>query len=119
MESKREQKCSPRKASVITLAALAILGTGYYFLPDRTSSDGGSAEASDPAEVMARLEIPYRFDDNAGNIVEHMGYTLSYNSELRVPNWVAYELLETELNTGFRRIRPTGPGRTLSNRIPS
>ena len=102
MGSKREQKGSPRKASVITLAALAILGTGYYFLPDRTSSDGGSAEASDPAEVMARLEIPYRFDDNAGNIVEHMGYTLSYNSELRVPNWVAYELLESEANSSYR-----------------
>ena len=29
-------------------------------------------------------------------IIEHKGYTLSYNRELRIPNWVAYELTDEE-----------------------
>ena len=53
-------------------------------------------------DVMSLLEVPYRLEDNESNIIEHMGYTLSYNDEFRVPNWVAYELRESEINTGFR-----------------
>jgi endonuclease G len=97
-----------KKTSIIILVVLALLGTAYHFVW------GGSESASDnPAilsdgewvpdkELMSRLEIPYRLEDNEGTVIEHMGYALSYNSEYRVPNWVAYELLATELETGFR-----------------
>ena len=97
-----------KKTSIITLIVLALLGTAYHFVW------GGSESASDnPAvlsdgewvpdkELMSRLEIPYRLEDNEGTVIEHMGYALSYNSDYRVPNWVAYELLATELETGFR-----------------
>ncbi len=91
-----------KKTSIIILVVLALLGTAYHFVW------GGSESASDnPAilsdgewvrdkELMSRLEIPYRLEDNEGTVIEHMGYALSYNSEYRVPNWVAYELTREE-----------------------
>ena len=99
-----------KRNSIITLVVLALLGTAYHFLWSDASgkevgNDGiveGGFEAGQERDLMSRIEIPYRLEDNEGCIIEHMGYALSYNSDYRVPNWVAYELLETELNTGFR-----------------
>ena len=48
-------------------------------------------------ETLLKYEIPYLYDDSNSTLIEHMGYTLSYNSKLRIPNWVAYELLDSEL----------------------
>ena len=98
-----------KKTSIIILVILAILGTGYHFLWSGESPQeeetlgivpGASVEGGD---VMTRIEIPYRLEDSESEIIEHMGYTLSYNNDYRVPNWVAYELLETEVLTGAVR----------------
>lgn len=103
-----------KKKSILVLVALALLGTAYHFLwsdPDGDAKAQGlmevpAGESVEPEsfgkDVLSRLEIPYRLEDNEANIIEHMGYTLSYNNDFRVPNWVAYELLESEINTGFR-----------------
>ena len=97
-----------KKTSIIILVILAVLGTAYHFL--WSGNDGPEAEPQslvepDPAggvDAMSRLEIPYRLEDSESEIIEHMGYTLSYNNDLRVPNWVAYELLESEVITAYR-----------------
>jgi len=51
------------------------------------------------------LEMPYMLeqDRSKNTVIEHMGYTLSYNSSNRIPNWVAYELLDSELYGDFER----------------
>lgn len=36
-------------------------------------------------------------------IIIHKGYTVSYNSEWKIPNWVGYELLRSELDGGVKR----------------
>ena len=97
-----------KKTSIIILVILAALGTAYHFL--WSGNDGPEAEPQglvepDPAggvDAMSRLEIPYRLEDSESEIIEHMGYTLSYNNDFRVPNWVAYELLESEVITAYR-----------------
>ena len=99
-----------KKTSIIILVILAILGTAYHFI---WSGDGTEGEVEDPqglvmdpsqdgVDPLSRLEIPYRLEDSEAEIIEHMGYTLSYNNSYRVPNWVAYELLETEVITAYR-----------------
>lgn len=105
------KKGTTRK-TLITAAVLALIFAADYLLNDRHPS--GEAEeplsemdslAADPAshvDLMSRIEIPFRLEDSKEDIVEHMGYTLSYNSGYRIPNWVAYELLSTELVTGNR-----------------
>ena len=98
-----------KRNSILTLVVLALLGTAYHFVWGGSETPGeenltlleGEAAGQDK-DIMTRLEIPYRLEDNESCIIEHMGYALSYNSDYRVPNWVAYELLSTELETGFR-----------------
>ena len=97
-----------KKTSVIILLILAALGTAYHFLwagDEEPENEPQGLVEVDPAgggDVMSRLEIPYRLDDSGSEIIEHMGYTLSYNNDFRVPNWVAYELLESEVITAYR-----------------
>ena len=98
-----------KRNSILTLVVLALLGTAYHFVWGGSETPAeenltlleGEAAGQDK-DIMSRLEIPYRLEDNESCIIEHMGYALSYNSDYRVPNWVAYELLATELETGFR-----------------
>ena len=89
-----------KRNSIIVLVVLALLGTAYHFIWGQ--SEGVLPPDPDGIDLMSRLEIPYRLEDTKDNIIEHMGYALSYNSEFRVPNWVAYELLETEVITAYR-----------------
>lgn len=50
------------------------------------------------------LEIPAPFTDGRPDrLCTYAGYTLSYNSEWRLPNWVAYELLRSELKAQVSR----------------
>ncbi|MBQ9174999.1 MAG: DNA/RNA non-specific endonuclease [Bacteroidales bacterium] len=71
-------------------------------LPSSSSDNGVSAYT---ASELRGLEIPYLLepDKEQNTVVEHMGYTLSYNSLLRIPNWVAYELQDSELYGDFER----------------
>ncbi len=81
---------------------------------EESLSDGNEREPA-PSQVKesaspegtlpkVRLEEAYCFEKGEKNIlIEKMGYTLSYNSAARIPNWVAYELLDSELYGDFRR----------------
>ena len=99
-----------KRNSIIVLVVLALLGTAYHFLwsdasgmePGNEGITEGGFEPGPQKDLMSRIEIPYRLEDNEGCIIEHMGYALSYNNDYRVPNWVAYELLETEVITAYR-----------------
>ena len=99
-----------KRNSIIVLVVLALLGTAYHFLwsdasgmePGNEGIAEGGFEPGPQKDLMSRIEIPYRLEDNEGCIIEHMGYALSYNNDYRVPNWVAYELLETEVITAYR-----------------
>lgn len=99
-----------KRNSIIVLVVLALLGTAYHFLwsdasgmePGNEGIVEGGFEPGEQKDLMSRIEIPYRLEDNEGCIIEHMGYALSYNNDYRVPNWVAYELLESEVITAYR-----------------
>lgn len=43
------------------------------------------------------VEIPRILDDRPSQIIEHKGYTVSFNNGTRLPNWVAYELTAEEV----------------------
>lgn len=45
-------------------------------------------------EIQAKLEIPAF--SKSEDIVSHIGFTASYNHEMLIPNWVAYELTAEE-----------------------
>jgi endonuclease G len=48
-------------------------------------------------QVYSGLEIPEFLSNRQEQIISHTGYTISYNEEFRLPNWVAYELIRSEI----------------------
>lgn len=61
-------------------------------LQSRTAIPSNRAKPKN--EIQAKLEIPAF--SKSEDIVSHIGFTSSYNHEMLIPNWVAYELTAEE-----------------------
>jgi endonuclease G len=46
---------------------------------------------------IENVEIPAAITGRQEQIITHIGYTVSYNSDWKIPNWVAYELTKEEV----------------------
>ena len=46
---------------------------------------------------LVNIEVPSIVDERSDRIITHKGYTVSYNYDWKIPNWVAYELTDTEV----------------------
>lgn len=103
MAEKDKEKKKAGTLSGILFILIALAGTYFGF-------KGGSSVTGDNSMFLDRksgqetvskqlrgLEIPYHLDKENSVIVEHMAYTVSYNEKHRIPNWVAYELQDSEL----------------------
>lgn len=115
-------------AAFVLLLVLVLAGTWYR--EHDGARDGLELTASgiaenvrnaregqeDVSKQLRGLEIPYLLDKENNQIVEHMGYTLSYNEEMRIPNWVAYELLDSELYGDFDRREEFKPDPSVRGR---
>jgi endonuclease G len=55
-----------------------------------------SIEIENPS--IEKVEIPSNILERQEQIINHIGYTVSYNSEWKIPNWVAYELTKEEVD---------------------
>lgn len=55
------------------------------------------------APSIDNLEIPAKIEGWKEQIIEHTGYTVSYNSDWKIPNWVAYELTDKEAEGNIPR----------------
>ncbi len=51
----------------------------------------------------SHLEIPQFITERSRQTIEHLGYTVSYNHDWRLPNWVAYELTASEVQGALAR----------------
>lgn len=59
---------------------------------------------SETAKIPVGAEIPVLKNGAKEQIIKHEGYTVSYNSDFKIPNWVAYELtLEKVSNAKVKR----------------
>ena len=43
------------------------------------------------------IEIPIITEERSDRVITHKGYTVSYNYDWKIPNWVAYELTDLEV----------------------
>ena len=63
----------------------------------KTSANKAPAKPSTKTfKIPANTEIPRLKEKRQEQVIKHEGYTVSYNSEYRIANWVAYELTATE-----------------------
>lgn len=46
---------------------------------------------------FSNVEIPSIKDNRSDRVITHKGYTVSYNYDWKIPNWVAYELTDWEV----------------------
>ncbi len=102
---------SRNKSIFPILISAAIIAT---FLILKASGDTGSGneklvkvENTSRDESATKLELPKK--RNKDIIVTHIGYTLSYNPDYVLANWVAYELVDRELEGDSQRQRNFQP----------
>ena len=68
-----------------------ILLAAVYFYVNRTSDAACATRGT-----CLELAIPTFTKSTKSQVIEHVGYTVSYNEQRRNPNWVAYELTAEE-----------------------
>ncbi len=94
---------------VVTLVAVLSIYE-YYRTPlyaqlqqFRTAIEQLATPAMPVVEVCIDGEIPASLHGVSEQIIVHEGYTVSYNKEWKIPNWVAYELTASEATGTSKR----------------
>lgn len=62
----------------------------------KQKTDTSSESTAKPLKIPAHAEIPRLQAKRQEQVIKHEGYTVSYNSDYRIANWVAYELTADE-----------------------
>lgn len=66
-----------------------------------TKSENNKSGGKNP--TTKELEIPVSLTRRQEQIIHHTGYTVSYNKDLKLPNWVSYELTRKEIKGKEKR----------------
>ncbi len=98
---KKNKKKQSTPLAVISLLLLTIaVWTGYNLpskLTDYVSSGKEYADVVQPALTGKDVLLPAPLDGKPEKILVRKGYTVSYNTEYNLPNWVAWELTPEKL----------------------
>lgn len=82
-----------RHYKIIAIVLLVAVGT-YSFTLLKKKPVQSAEQATETTKV--RYEIPTLHNGRPEQVIEHLGYTVSYNSDWMIANWVAYELTNFE-----------------------
>lgn len=88
---------------VYILVAIVIIAI-YYAV----SSTASEKQSTNDVHGVA-YELPRITGNQPEQIIEHLGYTVSYNHDWLVPNWVAYELTDFEASGELPRSNNFAP----------
>lgn len=117
-----------KRPLILALLGIAILCVSLAFvllIPSRHASlesASGYDKKLNQNTVQnpdSMMEIPIYTIQRKGRRVMHTGYTVDFNPEWHIPNWVAYELTEEELEGGVPRAQNFQPDPQLSDCTPS
>ena len=89
MAKKRNKKSSYKLLKLLICVAIILLAFLFTKRNEPKSSSG---------EINFELAIPQFTKSTKSQVIEHVGYTVSYNEQRRNPNWVAYELTSEEVD---------------------
>lgn len=86
------------KKTIALLVAAALACGVYFFINAQEKSDASQTAANEKVieDIPAQLEYAKIPNGRKEQIIVHTGFTVSYNSEWNIPNWVAYEFSEEE-----------------------
>ena len=80
--------------TILLMAGIVIFAT--LFIGFRMLDRGETTDKSAPITDDLPYELPRLNNHQPEQVIEHLGYTVSYNPKWLVPNWVAYELTNSE-----------------------
>lgn len=101
---KKKSHSNQRLGCIIAIIALIPICYGLYLYyqqysaqqPDKPQKKESPITSSQPIPSGKDLEIPHSSIPRQEQIIHHTGYTVSYNKDLKLPNWVSYELTRQE-----------------------
>lgn len=96
---KKKSRSNYKLGCIIVLIALIPILYGvylYYQQIDSTKKEEPQANISLQIPSGKELKIPTSLTPRQEQIIHHTGYTVSYNKDLKLPNWVSYELTRKE-----------------------
>ena len=80
--------------TILLMAGIVIFAS--LFIGFRMLDRGETTDKSAPITDDLPYELPRLNNHQPEQVIEHLGYTVSYNPQWLVPNWVAYELINSE-----------------------
>jgi endonuclease G len=112
---------------IIILVSIAILCFSVAFVFLSPSPQTSTEITANPNEVTqttthnpdSMMEIPRYTIQRKGRQIMHTGYSVDFNPEWHIPNWVAYELTEEELQGDIPRSQNFEPDPQLSDCTPT
>lgn len=113
---RRGSKAKPKESVdwtmriMVVLAILAVISVVLYYSCGRKIHDtiietaqkarseyaANTAGTAGPVPQYTGMEIPVWESTSSSQVIEHTGYTVSYNGDTKIPDWVAYELTRDE-----------------------
>lgn len=96
---KKKSRFNYKLGWIIALIALIPIVYGVYlYCQQIRSSQKDEPKTNTSLQVLSskELAIPISITPQQEQIIRHTGYTVSYNKELKLPNWVSYELTREE-----------------------
>ena len=103
---KKKSRFNYKLGWIIALIALIPIVYGVYlYCQQIRSSQKDEPKTNTSLQVLSskELAIPISMTPQQEQIIRHTGYTVSYNKELKLPNWVSYELTREETKEKEKR----------------
>ena len=77
--------------------------TGFYDTKTAAKTEVADVEVQAAGKKIVMYEMPAPLKDRAEQILKRKGYTTSYNSKTKNPNWVAWHLTKSHTYGSFQR----------------
>ena len=95
-KSKKNNSIMKWIASIVIVTAL-VIGNNWGLFTNSNSTEETPQQAVFNQSRTTGMEIPiHSKSESKGQVISRTGYTLSYNDQMRTPNWVAWELTREE-----------------------
>lgn len=94
-----------KKNYLLSLLILVLIACWVYVDEARTEAEEAACIAETQSEIhdSVAYELPRLCEPRTEQVIEHLAYTVSYNADWHLPNWVAYQLTATETEGDLSR----------------
>ena len=96
---KKKSHSNNRLGCIIAIIVLIPILFGVYLYCQQINTQKNNEPQTDTSFQIPPgkdLETPISLVPRQEQIIHHSGYTVSYNKDLKIPNWVSYELTREE-----------------------